>query len=179
MRLIAAHGPQTAAEMRERRDNTIAILEQQAGQWTDKLQAQEVGQRARGRELSDGGTTARFHHAVCEAHLSRIVRVDLKGALFNYAIDEHALEHARMMDGKLLLVTNATDLTPAQVVQRYKSLADIERGFRVFKSEIEIGPVYHRLPDRIRAHAATCFIALILYRVMRQAAAGCQERAVA
>jgi len=65
-------------------------------------------------------------------------------------------------------VTNAKDLTPAQVVERYKSLADIERGFRVLKSEIEIGPVYHRLPDRIRAHAAICFIALILHRVMRQ-----------
>ena len=30
---------------------------------------------------------------------------------------------------------------------------DIERGFKVLKSEIEIGPVYHRLPERIRAHA--------------------------
>lgn len=38
----------------------------------------------------------------------------------------------------------------------------------MLKSEIEIGPVYHRLPDRIRAHAAICFMALILYRVMRQ-----------
>ena len=27
---------------------------------------------------------------------------------------------------------------------------------------------YHRLPDRIKAHASICFIALILYRVMRQ-----------
>ena len=35
------------------------------------------------------------------------------------------------------------------------------------KSELEIGPVYHRLPDRIRAHASICFMALILYRVMR------------
>ena len=34
-------------------------------------------------------------------------------------------------------------------MQRYKSLADIERGFRVLKSEIEIAPVYHRLPERI------------------------------
>ena len=76
--------------------------------------------------------------------------------------------HARLMDGKLLLVTNVQDLSPAEVVARYKSLADIERGFRVLKSEIEIGPVYHRLPDRIRAHAALCFMALILYRVMRQ-----------
>jgi transposase len=52
-------------------------------------------------------------------------------------------------------------------VQRYKSLADIEGGFRVLKSDIEIGPVYHRLPQRIRAHALICFMALILYRVMR------------
>jgi transposase len=39
--------------------------------------------------------------------------------------------------------------------------------FKVLKSELEIGPVYHRLPDRIRAHASICFMALILHRVMR------------
>ncbi len=72
------------------------------------------------------------------------------------------------MDGKLLLVTNAHDLKPTEVVARYKSLADIERGFRVLKSQIEIAPVHHRLPQRIRAHASICFIALILHRVMRQ-----------
>lgn len=54
------------------------------------------------------------------------------------------------------------------MVSRYKALADIERGFRILKSEIEIAPVYHRLPQRIRAHAQICFIALIIYRVMRQ-----------
>ena len=95
------------------------------------------------------------------------MKVDLKSELFTYSIDEKALAHARLMDGKLLLVTNTTDLSAREVVQRYKSLADIERGFRVLKSEIEIGPIYHRLPDRIRAHASICFIALILYRVMR------------
>lgn len=95
------------------------------------------------------------------------MRVDLKSESFTYAIDERALAHARLMDGKLLLVTNAADLRPDEVVSRYKSLADIERGFRVLKSEIEIGPIYHRLPERIRAHATICFVALILYRVMR------------
>ena len=47
-------------------------------------------------------------------------------------------------------------------------MADIERGFRVLKSEIEVAPVYHRLPERIRAHAMLCFMALLIYRVMRQ-----------
>ena len=64
------------------------------------------------------------------------------------------------------MVTN-TEAPAAEVVQRYKSLADIERGFRALKSDIEIGPVYHRLPRRIRAHALVCFLALILHRVLR------------
>ena len=38
---------------------------------------------------------------------------------------------------------------------------------KVLKSELEIGPVYHRLPERIRAHASICFMALILHRVIR------------
>ena len=49
----------------------------------------------------------------------------------------------------------------------YKSLADIEQGFKTLKSDIEIAPVHHRLPKRLRAHSAICFIALFLQRVMR------------
>jgi transposase len=66
-----------------------------------------------------------------------------------------------------MLVTNTPDFAPDEVIRRYNSLADIERGFRVLKSEIEIGPICHRLPERIRAHATICFMALILCRVMR------------
>jgi transposase len=64
-------------------------------------------------------------------------------------------------------VTNVPDYTPAEIVARYKALADTERGFRVLESEIEIAPIYHRLPKRIRAHAFICFLALVLYRVLR------------
>ena len=72
-----------------------------------------------------------------------------------------------MMYGKLLLVTNVTDLTTDDVVKRYKSLADIERGFHSLKSQTEIGPISHHLPGRIQAHALICFMALVLYRVTR------------
>lgn len=37
----------------------------------------------------------------------------------------------------------------------------------MLKSDLEIAPVYHRLPERIRAHALICFLALVLYRGMR------------
>ena len=167
LRLVIAHDPLVARDALAKRDKRIDELKKQAELLVSKLQDQDEGKKKRGRKLSDGGARAKFYHEVCDAHLARIVKVDLKSDLFTYDIDERALKHAQLMDGKLLLVTNTADLAPAEVIQRYKSLADIERGFRVLKSEIEIGPIYHRLPDRIRAHAAICFIALILYRVMR------------
>ena len=168
LRLVVAHDPQTAQDQTKLRRERIAALEAQAQAWVGKLEGQDSGQVARGRKLSDSGAKARLYHEVKDAHLAKILKVDLKGELFNYTIDERALAQAELMDGKLMLVTNVKDLSPKEVVQRYKSLADIERGFRVLKSEIEIAPVYHRLPERIRAHAFVCFLALIVYRVMRQ-----------
>ena len=167
LRLVIAHDRDRAMEQSAKRDETIAKLEAQAAQWVGKLDAQDAGLKARGRALSDGGVRARFYHAVAEARLRRIIRVDLKSELFTYDIDQRALALARAMDGKLLLVTNANDLTATEVVAQYKALADIERSFKVLKSEIELGPVHHRLPDRIRAHAMICFVALILQRLIR------------
>ena len=167
LRMVVAHDPQTALEQHQKRKAAMAELERQAKGWAGILDDQDQGAKKRGRKLSDSGTKARFYHAVLEAHLGKIIKVDMKAELFSYAIDEEALRLAEMMDGKLLVVTNVQDMTPNNVIERYKSLADIERGFKVLKSELEIGPVYHRLPERIRAHASICFMALILHRVIR------------
>jgi transposase len=166
-RLIVAHRPEVAREQGTVRDERIAALEADAARWAGKLDGQETGRTYRGKKLSDAGTTARFYKAVADAHLANIIRVDLSTNVFTYEIDERALNRARMMDGKLILVTNMPDHAPAEIVTRYKALADIERGFRVLKNEIEIAPVFHRLPERIRAHALICFLALVLYRVLR------------
>jgi len=171
-RLVVAHDPVAAARRGAARDKTIAELIDIGQQCSVKLDAQDESQRigkknkAKGRPMSDSGTKARFYHAVKNAHMAHVIQVDLKAELFSYSIDEDKKRYLELLDGKLLLVTN-TDEAAAEVVKRYKSLADIERGFRVLKSDIEIGPVYHRLPQRIRAHALICFMALVLYRVMR------------
>jgi len=166
-RLIVAHRPDMAKAQHEKRKETITSLEQDAAKWSNKLDNQDGGKIYRGRKLSDSGVTARFYRAVTDAHMAKIIKVDLSSELFSYSIDQVALNRAEMMDGKLILVTNMPDHTPEEVVSRYKSLADIERGFRVLKSEIEIAPVFHRKPERIRAHAMICFLALVLYRVLR------------
>jgi len=171
-RLVVAHDPIAAVRRTAARDKTMAELLKMGQQCSVKLDAQDACKstgkknKSKGRPMSDSGTKASFYHAVKTAHMAHLIKVDLKAELFSYTIDEDKKRYLELLDGKLLLVTNTT--TPAaEVVQRYKSLADIERGFRVLKSDIEIGPVYHRLPQRIRAHALVCFLALVLYRVMR------------
>ncbi len=53
------------------------------------------------------------------------------------------------MDGKLMVVSNVQDKMPDKVIEPYKSLADIERDYKVLKTELEIRQFYHRLPKRI------------------------------
>jgi len=165
-RLVVAHDPVVAQRRSQARREQMRELIALGQQWGGRLDAQDAGQRRRGRPLSDSGAKARLYHAVKDANLAHLIKVDLHSELFQFSVDEQRMQYLERLDGKLLLVTN-TDAPAADVVQRYKSLADIERGFRALKSEIEIGPVYHRLPRRIRAHALVCFLALILHRVLR------------
>ncbi|WP_296940759.1 IS1634 family transposase [uncultured Marivita sp.] len=166
-RLIVAHDPSRAEEQRVRRRARIAELERMADKMVDKLDIQDAGQTAKGRRASDRGAYSRFTRAVADAEMTRFLNADLDADRFSWWVDEDAVARAELFDGKLALITNAPDMAPADAVARYKGLADIERGFRVLKSDIEIAPVHHRLPDRIRAHALICFLALVLYRVMR------------
>lgn len=166
-RLIVAHDPLRAGEQCERRRARIRELEEMAERMIGKLDAQDDGQTARGRRASDPGAYSRFTRAVAEAEMTRFIKPDLRADRFNWSVDEDAIARAELFDGKLALLTNAPDLPPAEAVARYKSLANIEHEFRVLKSDIEIAPVHHRLPDRIPAHVLICFLALVLYRVMR------------
>jgi len=166
-RLIVSHDPCRAEEQTARRRARIAELEAMAEKMVAKLDAQDAGKTARGRRASDRGACSRLGRAVSEAEMSRFIKPDVTADRFSWSVDEAAVAEAQLFDGKLALITNAPDLTPADAVMRYRALADIERGFRVLKADIEIAPVHHRLPDRIRAHALICFLALVLYRVMR------------
>ncbi|WP_157549356.1 IS1634 family transposase, partial [Piscinibacter sakaiensis] len=97
-RLVVAHNPVRAAEQTQERLARIRALQQRADQLAGKLDAQDEGKVQRGRKLSDSGAKARFFHEVSDAHLARIVKVDLQSDLFTYQIDEAALARAQLMD---------------------------------------------------------------------------------
>lgn len=166
-RLVVAHDPVRAAEQADKRRERIREIEELGEKLVAKLDAQDEGVTERGRKASDRGAYSRFQQAIGDAELTRFIRADYTADRFSYAIIEDAIAAAERFDGKLVLLTNVPDFSAAKVVERYKSLADIERGFRVLKSDLLIAPVHHRLPERIRAHALICFLALTLYRVMR------------
>jgi hypothetical protein len=75
-------------------DKTIAELLKLGQQCSVKLDAQDESQRtgkknkSKGRPMSDSGTKARFYHAVKDAHMAHLIKVDLKAELFSYTIDE-------------------------------------------------------------------------------------------
>lgn len=75
---MVAHNPQVAAEMKAARRARIAAIEADAQRRADQLDAQDQGQRSRGRRATDRGAYLRFVEAVKEAGLSRILKPDLK-----------------------------------------------------------------------------------------------------
>lgn len=166
-RLIVAHDPARAAAQGAKRRALIDKIQADGERMAQRLDDADADKPLRGRRSSDRRAYLRFCEQVKAAGLSRILKADLHADRFSFQCDAAALAHAECLDGKLMLVTN-TDLKSDEVIARYKALADIERGFRVLKSDIQIAPVHHRLPERIRAHALICFLALVLHRILRQ-----------
>lgn len=165
-RLVVAHDAERAQAQKAARMKVLEAIEAEGERMAARLDAADEGQKLRGRKSSDRRAYVRFSQQVREARLTKVLSADLEADLFSFARNGAALRAMEQQDGKLLLVTN-TQLPAAEVLAHYKSLADIERGFRVLKNDLAIGPVYHRLPERIRAHALICFLALVLYRILR------------
>jgi hypothetical protein len=85
-------------------------------------------------------------------------------------VDRGAVKREAGLDGKWLLRTNDDTLTPEYLAAAYKQLIAVERGWRDMKGALRLRPVYHYREDRIRAHVQLCWLALLLIRVIENAA---------
>ena len=66
----------------------------------------------------------------------------------------------------------ATHMAAADCVRNYKSLANVERAFRSFKTiDLKVRPIHHRLADRVRSHIFLCMLAYYVEWHMRVCAA--------
>lgn len=70
-------------------------------------------------------------------------------------------------DGVNVLVTSETTMTDEEMIETYGQLYLIEDCFRVTKTELNAKPVYVRLETHIEAHFLSCFLALVLIRLIQ------------
>lgn len=59
-------------------------------------------------------------------------------------------------------------VTPRDIIDMYKGLWKIEQTFRITKSELNTRPIYVSRKDRIDAHFLTCFISLLIVKILEQ-----------
>ena len=88
-----------------------------------------------------------------------------------YELDEERINEESMYDGFYAVVTNLED-NPAEIIKINKQRWEIEENFRIMKSDFEARPVYVQRDDRIKAHFLTCYISLLIYRLLEKKLGG-------
>jgi len=84
-----------------------------------------------------------------------------------FCIDTERIAKEAVYDGFYAVCTNLEDGAP-DVVTINKKRWEIEECFRIMKSEFKARPVYLSRDDRIKAHFTTCFLALLVYRILEK-----------
>jgi transposase len=84
------------------------------------------------------------------------------------AFDQEKLDDDEKYDGYAAMVTSELNLTDSEIAGIYHGLWEIEESFRITKGTFEARPVYVSLADHINAHFLTCFLALVIMRILQK-----------
>ncbi len=81
-------------------------------------------------------------------------------------LDWEKLREEEALDGYYVIVTSEYKESDDRIIEMYRGLWKIEESFRVTKSDLEARPVYVSRNDHIEAHFLTCFVALVITRIL-------------
>lgn len=146
-RYVIAYNPKEAKKDRLTRERHLADIKEEIGR---------LGGMKENERVKAAGALA-SHRTY-----GRYVKI-LKGS--QAKIDNAAVAAEKRLDGKYLIKTSDDTLSIEDIVLGYKQLKVIEADFRTLKTDLDLRPVYHRKPDRIKSHVLLCFFALLLIRV--------------
>ena len=155
-RLVACKNPFLEAERARKRESLLAATE--AG--LAKIAA--ACARAR-RPLRGQDTIAvRADRVLARRKVAKHFTIDIGEDHLRYARNQDSIAAEAALDGIYVLRTSvaASDLDSPQVVSSYKALAQVERAFRAFNTDLDIRPIRHRTEDRVRAHV---FLRMLSY----------------
>ena len=78
-------------------------------------------------------------------------------------IDYEKFDADSNWDGLKGYLTN-TNLSAREIIENYNQLWQIEKAFRISKTDLKIRPIYHRNRNRIEAHICIAFVAYTIYK---------------
>lgn len=82
-------------------------------------------------------------------------------------INEDKIKEDKKWDGLKGYVTN-TRLRAKTIIENYNHLWQIEKAFRISKTDLKVRPIYHHLQNRIEAHICTAFVAYTIYKELER-----------
>lgn len=86
----------------------------------------------------------------------------------NLIFNEEKINEEEKYDGYYSIVTSEEHLSDIEIRNIYRGLARIENTFKVTKSTLESRPVYVWTPEHIEAHFLTCFVSLVILRLLEE-----------
>lgn len=164
-RLIACFNPLLAEERARKRPELLAATEKQL----EKIAAatQRPKRPLRGKQnigLRAGRILNRYK-------MGKHFQLRIEEDSFHYQRKTANIDRETTLDGIYVIRTNVKkeSLSSQQVVASYKSLSGVERAFRSLKTvDLQVRPIHHRLPGRVRAHILLCMLAYYVEWHMRQ-----------
>jgi hypothetical protein len=155
-RLVACKNPFLEAERARKRESLLAATETDLG----KIAAAVARERRplRGKDKIALRTDRVLRRRKVAKHFTTSISDDH----FSYARDQDSITGEAALDGIYVLRTSveASGLDSSEVVASYKALAQVERAFRAFNTDLDIRPIRHRTEERVRAHV---FLRMLSY----------------
>lgn len=81
-----------------------------------------------------------------------------------YKLNPTKILNDEKLDGVKGFITNNFTLKANDVIEHYQNQYDVEKAFRISKTDLKIRPIYHRLETRIKAHILISFISYAIYK---------------
>lgn len=167
-RLVACKNPLLAEERRRKREELLRATEREL----DKV-VLAVNRERRPLWRQDR-IALRVGRVLGRFKMAKHFRLEIHDASFRYTRDEEKIRTEAALDGVYVIRTSVgkEQLSAEAAVAAYKGLSTVERAFRTFKGvDLQVRPIHHRLPHRVRAHVFLCMLAYYLEWHMRQALA--------
>lgn len=122
------------------------------------------------RAIKSLGNNAYAIKHTYEQYIKEIHTVDKTGEAadkLERVLDENKINEDALYDGYFCIITSELDYDYKKILEVYGSLWKIEESFRITKSDLEVRPIYVSNESRINGHFLTCYVALVLIRLLQ------------